>query len=144
MLRAFEETCCSGQVTFYKRDDGLVVESSVFDAIKRLGQVIAGGIQHRGCRTVLLLPSEHIEACGLRGIQPLAESIEDIGTELDRIGTAQLLNRETNLEGGRESVNRTNRRDCDLRRDAERPIDKNTAQALGIVKDLQRPCAARA
>ena len=76
------------------------------------------------------------------GIQSLAENVEDIGTKLDRIGAAQLLNREADLECVRESVDRVNRRDRDLRRDVERPIDENATQALRVIEDLQRPCAA--
>ena len=88
-------------------------------------------------------PRSTLRPAALRGIQPLAESVEDVGTKLDRVGTAQLLKREADLERVCESVDRINRRDCDLRRDVERPIDQNAAQALGIIEDLQRPCAAR-
>ena len=66
-----------------------------------------------------------------RCIQPLAESVEDVGAELDRVGAAQLLNREADLKRVCESVDGIKRRDRDLRRDVQRPIDENAAQCSG-------------
>ena len=108
-----------------------------------LGQVIVRSVQHRGRRAVLLLPTQYIEARALRGIQPLPKSVENVRAELDCVGAAQLLNREANLKRVCESVDGIDRRDCDLRRDVQRPIDENAARVLGAIGDLQRPGAAR-
>ena len=92
---------------------------------------------HRHCRRQWLLGRSAADLGAhsdrrSRGIQPLIESIEDVGTNLNGVGTAQLLNREADLERGRESVNGINGRDLDLRRDIERPIEQNASETLEL------------
>ena len=48
------------------------------------------------------LAPEHVEARVLVGIQRLAERVQDVGAELDRVGAAELLQREADRERGRE------------------------------------------
>ena len=62
----------------------------------RLGQV-GRGVVDGGRRAVLILVPQHRQARVLVGIERVAERVEDVGAELDRVGAAELLEREADL-----------------------------------------------
>ena len=71
-------------------------------------------VRDRGRGAVLPLVAQNVEAGVLVGIELIAERILDGRGELDRVGSAQLLERKTDLElgrrlGGRVLVERRNR-----------------------------------
>ena len=66
----------------------------------RLGQV-GRRVLDRGRRAVLALVAQHGQARVLVGIELVAERVLDARAELDRVGSAQLLEREADLELGR-------------------------------------------
>ena len=71
----------------------------------RLGQV-GRGVLDGGRRAVLILVPQHGQARVLVGIERVAERVEDVGAELDRVGAAELLEREADRERGRGPVSR--------------------------------------
>ena len=88
------------------------------------------------------VPRSDGEARVLVGVECVAERVEDIGAELDRVGAAELLEREADLELGRRSRwSVADRRDRDLRRDVERPVVERAGDSRRGVGELERPDA---
>ena len=52
------------------------------------GQIIVRGVQHGGCRPVLLLSTQHIKTGALPCIRPLVKGIENARADLDGVGSA--------------------------------------------------------
>ena len=70
----------------------------------------SGGVLHRGRRAVLALVAEHVEARAARGVLTVAELVENVRAELDRVGAAELLLREPDRELGGQSPDAVDRR----------------------------------
>ena len=93
-----------------------------------LGQV-ARGVVDGGRRAVLTLVPQHGKARVLVGVELVAEGVQDVRAKLDRVGAAELLEREADGEGGRDPAHRVDRRD--------RP---RSADGTGRSHDLQYLC----
>ncbi len=64
-----------------------------------------------------------------------------VSAHLDRVGAAELLLREADREGGRQTIDRVDRRDRDRRCDAQRPVFESAGRSGLGVGDLESPDA---
>ena len=95
----------------------------------RLGQV-AGVVTDGGRRAILTLAAEDVQTRVLIGVDRVAELVVDARAELERVGPAELLLREADLEVGRDlNALAADRHglgltgiDRDHRRDTQRPV----------------------